>query len=163
MKKSIFRLAFAFGVAFLFFSCSSTYKLVTDENSPADQNVTVTFENANSGWFYLKEWNGTNIEESTYGKSKSVGSNDTTILTVPAGKNSFMFNAYFTFGGSNSSTTYTLKNIELQYPLVVGTKYQIKGRTKSLGFLKGSELFVGIYDVTKGTTLLKEWKVGETN
>ena len=165
MKKTIFSFVLAAGTAALLSSCigfiPSTHKMTADINNAVEQNVTVTFTNSNDGWFILKEWNSSAIKDDLYGK-KSIKSNDKTVLTVPAGENSFTFDARYTFSNSYSSTTYRMEDIELQYLLGAGKKYQIKGRTKSLGFFKGHELLVGIYDVTKGSTLLKEWKLGET-
>jgi len=147
---------------FLFFSCSSTHKMVVDKNVSADQNVTVTFVNDTmKGWFSIKEWNNKDIVNDLYGNT-SIGSNDKTILTVPAGNTSFTFNAYYTFSNQYSSTTRTFKGIELRYNLEQGRVYQIRGIIKSLGLFKGYELFVGIFDVTGSDTLLKEWKLGES-
>jgi len=165
MKKIIY-LALAAIIAVSFSSClmmlSSTHKLTVDKNAPEDQNVTVTFVNdTREGWFALKEWNGNNIENDVYGKN-GVSSNDKTKLTVPAGNTSFSFTAYYTFSNRYSSYTHTFKGIELRYNLEPGKVYEVKGRTASKGFLKGYELFVGIYDVTGKKTLLKEWKLGET-
>jgi len=160
MKRTAFRILIVTGIFLLLVSCGSTYKMVTDENNPADQNATVTFKNADNGSFRVKEWNGTNVEESLYGTYTINFESGKTILTVPAGNNSFTFDITYT-SRMQYTYKYTMEDIEIQYLLEAGKSYQVKGRTKSLGFLKGSELFVGIYDVTKGTTLLKEWKIGE--
>jgi len=163
--QKIFLVLTAF-IALSFSSClmmmSSTHKFTVDQNAPADQNVTVTFiNNLKEGWFSVKEWNSNNIENDVYGK-KGVSSNDKTKLTVPAGNTSFSFTVYYTFSSRNSSYTHTFKGIELRYNLEQGIVYEVKGRIASKGFLKGYELFVGIYDVTGKSTLLKEWKLGET-
>jgi len=135
-----------------------THKMVVDENVPIEQNVTVTFAN---GLIVLKKWNNKKIKDHLYGK-KDVWNNDKTELTVPAGKNSFTFDFTHVFNTRYSTTTYPFKNLELNYVLEPGKKYQVKGVAKSPGSFKGSELFMGIYDSTGGNTLLKEWKIGET-
>jgi len=181
MKKTALRLLLALGLMVLLASCgttnytikedgrlsyatgvfalgSTTFKLTVDENAPAEKNVTVTFSDV---LFVIKEWNHKNIKDDLYG-DKLPWSRDKVILTVPAGNNSFTFDVTLTTGSSNTIYTHPFNGLELQYVLEQGKKYQVFGYTKSLGFFKGSELFVGIYDVTKGKTLLKEWKLGET-
>jgi hypothetical protein len=162
MKKTIVRLVVIAGIMTLLSSCitfffPSTHKLVVDENVPMDLNATVTFKNG----FIVKEWNNINIKDDLYG-TKNVWSNDITRLTVPAGNTSFTFDLTFVISGANSTTTYSMKNIELRYNLEEEKKYQIEAKTKSLGFLKGYDFFVVINDVTGPSTLLKEWKVGTT-
>jgi len=164
--KAVFYFIFAVGIIVSLSSCFSlfatTHKFVVDKNVSVDQSVIVTFVNdTKEGWFLVKQWNGNNIEKDVYG-NKGTSSNDKTRLTVPVGNNSFTFNAYYTFSNQYNSTTYTFKDIELKYNLEQEKKYQIKGRIKSLGFFKGSEFFVGIYDVTGRENLLKEWKLGES-
>jgi len=164
MKKIVCYLVLTAGIMASLSSCSSTHTLVVDTSIPADQTVTVTFVNElKDGWFILREWNNVNIIKDLYG-DKSITSDDKAILTVPAGNTSFTFDMDFTIDRRNILTTYAvtypLKNIELKYYLEQGKKYHIKGQAKSLGFLKGYELFVGIYDAADNT-LLKEWKLGE--
>ena len=171
MKSTIFRrlrmtaLALIAGSAVLLSSCFTiprTFKLVVDPNNPVEQNVIITFTNNTSrGYFIMKEWNGSPINEDLYGK-KGWRSNDKIRLTVPVGDNSFTFDVRYTFSTQYSSYTYRMEDIELRYNLEPEKAYQVKGRTKSLGIFKGDEFFVGIYDITKGSTLLKEWKVGES-
>jgi hypothetical protein len=160
MKKTTFLVTLVLGSAVLLSSCfgffSATHKLNVD-NSVADQSALVRF----IGWFELKKWNGRDIHDDLYGK-KDVWSSDETQLTVPPGNNSFTFFVGFIISGYNSTTTYERDNIELQYTLEPGKKYNIETSTRSLGFLKGYEFFIGIYDVTKGRELLKEWKLGES-
>jgi len=133
-----------------------TFKLTVDDSISKDGGIIITFVNDTyDGWFIVKEWNGKDIEVKLYGKKGDVWSDEKSRLTVPAGNNSFIFDA--NFGFSNR-----FKDVELKYNLEDGKEYQVKGTVKSLGRNKGSELFVGIYDVTKKSTLLKEWKLGET-
>lgn len=161
MKKTVLRFVLVLGIIALLTSCFSllsarTYRLTADEDLPADQNVTVTFTGADL--LVVKKWNNRNIKEELYG-SRDVTNNDTTVLTVPAGNNSFTFSISFLIG----NTIHRQGDVELKYNLESGKKYQISGIVKSLGFLKGSEMYVGIYDATKNAALLKEWKLGETN
>jgi len=175
MKKTVFYFVLLAGIAVSFSSCLSllliaprTYKMVVDETVPEDQTVIITFYNhLGRGWFELKEWNNEwnskEMGEILYG-SPGVGSNDKTQLTVPAGNNRFIFNAYYSIGSGNSSTNYQFINIELRYDLEQEKKYLIKGSAKPSDSGKGYGLFVGIFDVTgKQELLLKEWKLGETN
>jgi len=165
MKKKIFRFAFVLGIIVSLASCLSSdyaHKMVVDENVPADQNVTVTFmSNARNGWFEIKEWNNKNIKDGLYGETGS-DFGITAVLTVPAGNTSFTFNVNFSFSTFTGIKTYQLKNIELNYDLELGKKYEISGTSKPLDSRNGNEFFVGIYDVTNDKTLLKEWKLGET-
>jgi len=135
-----------------------THKMVVDENIPDEQNVTVTFAD---GLIILKTWNNKKIKDTLYGE-KDVWNINKTVLTVPAGDNSFTFDFTHVFNTRYSTTTYPFKNLELNYVLEPGKKYRVKGTAKSPGSFKGSELFMGIYDSTGGNTLLKEWKIGET-
>jgi hypothetical protein len=147
---------------FLFFSCSSTHKMVVDKNTSEARNVIVTFvSDTERGWFSLKEWNDKDIANELYG-DKNIGSKDKTVLTVPAGNTSFIVNVYYTFNIQNISATRSFKGVELRYNLERGKEYQVKGIIKPSGLFKGYELFVGIYDVTGSNTLLKEWKLGES-
>ncbi len=165
MKKILFRFVLLSGIAMLLSSCffmiPLTRKMTLDENVPLEQSVIITFKNStDDGYFWLREWNGNDITEDVI--SKRVSSKDRLKLTVPAGENIFTFDARYTFSSQYSSKTHNFDNIELRYILEPGKEYQIKGRTKFLGLFKGYELFVGIYDVTNRSTLLKEWKLGET-
>jgi len=162
MKKTVFCLALIMGIMALWVSCSSTHKLIVDKDVPVGQVVTVTFVNSTGdGWFVVRKWNDTNIVKELYG-GKDVSSSDKVILTVPAGSTSFTFDVNYTVNKIKSiNDTHTLKNIELKYDLELGKEYQIMGASRSLGLLKGQELFVGIYDAGSDT-LLKEWKLGET-
>jgi hypothetical protein len=137
-----------------------TYKLNVDIDVPIEQTVKVTFVDGD-GLFYLKEWNGNDIYY--YVKNKnSFNNSDKIILTVPAGDTSFTFDITFVFSSRDYVSKYPIKNIELKYTLEPGKKYQIGSIVKSNGFLKPSSLAVGIYDVTKRKTLLKEWILGST-
>jgi len=73
MKKTILRFVLLWGVVVLFSSCffliPSTYKIDFNQQSPADQNVLLTFINdTGDGYFIFKEWNGINIEDTVYKK-----------------------------------------------------------------------------------------------
>jgi len=163
MKKTVLFFMLIAGIVMSLSSClllfSKTHKMVVDPDVSADQTVLVTFINdTGNGWFSLKQWNNNDIKEGLY-RNKGTSSNDKAKLTVPAGNNSFTFDLYYTFSTQSSSTTYTFKDIELRYDLELGKEYVVKGKTKSLGFLKGSEFYVGIYE-KQGNKLLKEWKIG---
>jgi hypothetical protein len=162
MKKTVFCFALITGIVMSLSSClfliPKTFKMTVDKDISEDQSVKITFANAGNNMFIVREWNGKKIADEIYGK-KFIGGGDKTILTVPAGNNSFTFELDFTFSNQQSSTTYTFKDIVLKYDLEYGKEYQIKGTAKSLGIFKGYEFFVGIYDKA-GNTLLKEWKLG---
>jgi hypothetical protein len=148
MKNRIALFVLGLGVAVLFSSClyiPKTYKTFLDTTTPADQNTMVTFE----GGFKLKRWNDSIVH--AYGT-----------LTLPAGNNTFLFDLYFTFSNQYSSTTYEMKDIELRYLFEPGKKYKIKGKHKLLGLFKGYEFYVELYDTTKRSVLLREWKVGQS-
>jgi hypothetical protein len=140
----------------------STYKINLDPQSPAEQNLTIKFKNDTSkGYFSLKEWNGIDINSTVY-RRKIVKSNDVLSITIPAGKNTFLFDLKYTFSSQYSSTTYKMDNVELQYLFEAGKKYEIKGKYKSLGFLKGYEFYVQLWETTKKAEMLKEWMVGKS-
>jgi hypothetical protein len=148
MKNRISIFVLALAAAALFSSClyiPKTYKTFLDITAPADQNTTVTFE----GGFFLKEWNDSIVH--AYGA-----------LTLPAGNNNFLFDVRFTFSNQYSSTTYTMEDIELRYFFEQGKKYKVKTKYKLLGLLKGYEFYVELYDATKGSVLLRQWKVGQS-
>jgi hypothetical protein len=165
MKNRIFLFVLALGVAILFSSCLNlffatldkpeTYRITLDEYSPADKNITLTFD----GSLILKRWNKSDMEETMYEK-KSIYTKDKFILTMPAGNSSFLFDVYVIFDKTTSYTSYRIPNVELSYLLEDGKKYQFKTRAKSLGSSKGYDFFIGIYDVTKRSVLLEEWKIG---
>lgn len=162
MKKIVFCFVLIVGTVVSLSSCSSTHKMVVDKNISEDRNVIVTFvSDTERGWFSLKEWNDKDITNELYG-DKNIGSKDKTVLTVPAGNTSFIVNVYYTFNIQNISATRSFKGVEIRYNLERGKEYQIKGIIKPSGLFKGYELFVGIFDVTGSSTLLKEWKLGES-
>lgn len=166
MKKTVFRFVLLLSVAVLFSSCffliPITYKINFDQQSPADQNATVTFENSTtSGYFLFKEWNGININDTIY-KKRMIKSNDNIVLTFPAGDTSFLFDMKYEFSNQYSSTTYKFEDYKLQYLFEPGKKYKIKGKYKSLALgFKGIEFYLQIYDTTKKSELLKEWMIGK--
>ena len=166
MKNKIFFLALITGLMVLMSSCFSmiptTYRFQADEDLSVEQSAVITFySSSKNGYFNVKELNGDSISEAVYGR-RTWSSNDRVRLTVPSGINRFTFDARFTSSVGNYSSSYRISNVTLEYYLEAGTEYRIKGSTKSLGFLKGDEFFVGIYDLTKGQTLLDEWKIGES-
>jgi len=162
MKKTVLCFVLIVGIVMSLSSCffliPKTFKMSVDDVVSQDQSVKVTFVNGGNTIFIVREWNGKKIDDDIYGK-KFIGNGDKTILTVPAGNNRFTFDLDFTFSNQNYSTTYPFKGIELRYDLESGNEYQIKGTAKSLGFLKGHEFYVGIYEKA-GDKLLKEWKLG---
>jgi hypothetical protein len=163
MKKTVLCFVLIVGIVMSLSSCllffiPKTFKMTVDDSISEDQRVKITFGSGGNAMFIVREWNGKKIAEEIYRK-KFIAGGDKTILTVPAGSNSFIFELDFTFSNQQSSTTYTFKDIELKYDLESEKEYQVKGTAKSLGIFKGYEFFVGIYD-KKGDTLLKEWKLG---
>ena len=178
MKKTVFGFVLALGIMAALSSCSTTYKMVVDENVPANQSTIVTFESDTKSGFFRKtaegvllqvrEHNDRNILDDLYG-SKELWSNDKTILTIPAGNNRFLFDASFMFEVELMYRvevhTQKVPSIEIRYDLEPGKKYRISGTTKRTKFnllgMDNYDLYVGIYDVTGKKTLLKEWKVGE--
>jgi hypothetical protein len=160
MKNRIFLFVLALGVTALFSSCldlmaaalnrPETHKIVLNEYNPVDQNVTLTYP----GSLMLKRWNSSDMLDTMYNSKRSISTIDNVILTFPAGNNSFLFDVYIIFDTSTSYTSYRVPNVELPYLFEAGKKYQIKTRSKS------NEFFAGIYDVTKRSVLLKEWKIG---
>ena len=166
MKKTLLLFVLAAGLMMSLSSCvglfSQTHILAVDKNAPVERSAKVTFVNkTEDGHFFIKEWNNKNIITDLYGERILWSSTDKTVLTVPAGDNSFTFNVYFSLKGGNGTTRYTYDDIELRQNLEPGKEYRIKGKLKSLGFMVGLEFFVEIYDITNRATLLKEWKVGE--
>jgi hypothetical protein len=148
MKKKIFIFVLIFGAVVILSSClfiPKTYKTFLDTSVPDDQNTIVTLE----GGLLLKEWNDSIVH--AYGT-----------LTLPAGNSSFLFDVSFTFSNQYSSTTYKMEDIELRYLFEPEKKYKIKTKYKSLGLFKGYEFFIEMYDTTKGSVQLREWKIGET-
>jgi len=160
MKNALFIIVMAALMAGLS-SCGSTFKLVADESSPAEQNAVITFANGD-GWFSVKEWNGINIQEILYTKYWRTR-NDRALLTLPAGTSTITSDVSYTFSNRYSSTTYHMEDFELKYNLEAGKNYEVRGVSKSLGMFKGYELGVRIYDVTeRKSELLFEWTLGTT-
>jgi len=148
MKNRLSLFVLAFGAAVLLSSClyiPRTYKTFLDITTPADKTTTVKFE----GDFFLKKWNETNIYS-------------TNTVILPAGNTSFLFDLRYTFSNQYSSTTYKMDNIELRYLFEPGKIYTIKSKYKLLGLFKGYEFSVELYDTTKNSVLLREWKVGQS-
>jgi len=167
MRKTASQILLILGIAAACSSCffliPSTIKISLVQQGSPEQNVTVTFSQSTAdGFFHFKEWNGINIEDTVYNK-RWIKSNDTVMITVPAGETSFLFDLTYEFNSQSSSRSYEFENIELKYLFEPGKKYEIKGRYKalSLGF-KGIEFYLGLYDTTKKSTLLKEWMIGKS-
>ncbi|MDR0322088.1 MAG: hypothetical protein LBI28_11340 [Treponema sp.] len=155
MKKTTLFLALVLGSVILLSSCSTTYKMNLGDAS-ADQGATVNF----SSGFMVKKWNNIDIYDDLYGDWQVWWESNKTRLTVPSGNNSFTFDVNFSINRGNSITTYKYNNIELQYNLLPGRKYSIETSAKMRSFLgTGVQLSIGIYDVTNGKELLKEWKL----
>jgi len=168
MKKTIFYCVMLAGIATSFSSCVTTVKMAVDENIPAEQTATVTFVNDDdNGWFFVQEWhnerNSKRLGKELYGKGSA--SDQETELTVPAGNNSFIFDAKYLFHNGNTNITHTINDIELKYNLEQGKEYRINCIIKRSSKQNVRwELFVGIFDVTgRQEALLKEWKIGEIN
>jgi hypothetical protein len=169
MKNTVFRFLLAAMITTLLASCvfqsQAVVKFDVDRSLTANRSATVTFFcDYKNGWFDpIKEWNGKDIEDALDKANTSKWAPRTTILTVPAGDNSFTFDLVYTLDSFliPKSSKYTAYNIVLNYNLQPGKEYQISGEVRSLGLGQGNEFFVGIYDVTNGKTLLKEWKLGE--
>ena len=177
MKKIVLGFVLVLGIMAALSSCGTTYKMVVDENIPADRNATVTFSGSRKfkNGFLVKEHNNRNILDDLYGEGKGnwnstvatigvpVWARDITILTVPAGNNRFLFDARIGF--DDNLIFQELTNLEIRYDLEPWKKYLITGTSKRTKFSllsRGNyDLYVGIYDVTGGQTLLREWKVGE--
>jgi len=178
MKKNVIYFVLLIGIAASFTSCLSflvslkVHKMVVDESVPLEQTVTITFfnnEKKAGSWFKVQEWynesNSKKLGKEFYGGESDWSlSNQKIELTVPAGNNSFIFDATYTF--SNSTGTrgweYKITDVELRYYLEQGKKYCINGISRRLPSDEW-ELFVSISDVTeKKAVVLKEWKIGET-
>jgi len=164
MAGKLVRVILIAGLLVLISSCASTKQLVIDESVPLERSAVVTFVSKQLGWFNIQEYNGISIYANVYPKDW-VSSNDSVILTVPAGETSIGFHLYFTFSNQQSSTTYELKNQNLTWNYEAGKRYEIVGTVHSLGFLKPHELKCQIYDVTdkKNRQMLREWVLANTS
>jgi len=160
MKKRLILVVLALSITVLFSSCLNlmlaitdppkTYEINLNEYNPFEKNVTVTYK----GSLMLKRWNSSDTMEIMYG-NRNISFDDKVILTMPSGNNSLIFDVYIVEG----DTSYRAPNVELQYLMEDGKKYQLKTRSKKVK--KVYEFYIGIYDVTKKSELLKEWKIGE--
>ena len=162
MKKAVHYFIFVVGIVGLLLSSCRTLKFVADENYPSDQSTTICFKGGSDVFgFLITKWNGIDIEDNLYGKLKVWTGNDQAVLIIPSGNSKITFNAVFYANYFN----YKIKNIELEYNFESKKKYEIKRtkKTKGMLFNKSYEFFIGVYDITKGSILLKEWKVGESN
>jgi len=133
-----------------------------DETMPAEKKATVTFAFNSSGGasitFYIMEWGDFDITKDLYKKPAFSSGNR---LIVPAGQNRFLFNMSFLLYSGRTSTTYTIRDYELMYNFEAEGEYEVKGRCESLGFLKGYEFYLELYNVKSGTSqLLYERKLG---
>jgi len=166
MKNKLFLSVLILCAAALFSSCLSlmaaalekdeTYKITLDENTPAEKCATVTFK----GSFILKKWNGADMKAAMYNRKERIWSNDNIVLTVPAGDNNFTFDVFYIDDSMFSTSYYRIPNAEFSFSLEAGKKYEIKSRSKSPGTNKGT-YFIGLYDVTKKSTLITEKTIGD--
>jgi hypothetical protein len=138
-------------------SCASLIKsdfnMVVDKNVSAEKSAVVTFFNDEDGHFIIKKWNNIDVKDELYG-DKNIWSKGKTVLTVPAGDNSFTFDVaftlYFSTGLYSQNKSHIANNIVLNYNLQAGKKYQIEAVNK----------LITIYDITDKKTQLKEWDLG---
>lgn len=160
MKNRIIPVLLLLVTAVLFSSClnimiglansPNTHKIDLDERSSADRNYTLTYEAS----IRLKKWNGSDVTNTIYDGKRLISIYDKIVLSVPAGDTRFIFDVYMVFDSTFSNTSYRIPDVAVSYSLEAGKKYQLKTRTK------GKEFFLGIYDVTKRSVLLDEWKIG---
>jgi hypothetical protein len=152
MKKK-YLIVCLIGVVSLLSSCASTRSWVFDENSPREDNATITF--VHKGYFTIKEWNGINVRDSLYPGTTWRSKYDKCVLVVPPGNNNFLFNVYYEV---SSQLTVYFENISMQYNLEAGKKYEVRGRTTGFFTLT---YYLGLYDVTsKKAELIREWQIG---
>jgi hypothetical protein len=165
MKKILLLLTLIVGSVWLLSSCGSTYKLNVDK-TPLEQSATIHFDSDKNffgtTWYVVQKWNDYDIRADVYGNDTGWASGDDTELIVPAGENTFVFHGFYSSEGRYSVTTYEINEITFQYNLEQGKKYEIRGKTKLLGFIDGYEFFIEFYDITKGRVLLEEWSVGKS-
>ena len=159
MKKKLISIILIFGLILTMSSCisllfSTNVKLVVDKNNPAEDNATITF----NGMFWVLQWNDIDILKDLYGtRGATASSNAKASLTVPSGTNKFTFTVFYYLG----NVTYKYENIDMQYDLRPGRKYQVTAKHNYVGFTK-VEFFVRLHDVTeRKSELLREWKLGE--
>lgn len=159
MKKKTVYFMFILMIIALLLSCEITHKLVLDESNPANDNAVIKFiGNSPEGSFRFIEFNAVNIQKELYkGLFNFSGDSDSVVLVVPSGTHSYTFDV--TFHKSFSNTSRIFRGVELEYDLKPGREYTVKGRTRGLF---STEYFIGIYDTTKGSELIKEWKIGES-
>jgi hypothetical protein len=137
--------------------------VAVDKTTPTEDTVQILFINdPKNGSFTIQKCNGISLEKQLYlNPYKSVSMDDKVRLTVPAGNNSFVFifAAMNPFGSAKPVTRFG--NLEIQYELELGKKYTVAGRREKIDS-SSFAYFVGIYDTTNGSELLKEWKLGES-
>jgi len=160
MKKKQLLFVLALSITVLFSSCMNlmvaamttpkTFKINLNEYNPFEKNVTISY----SGALLLKLWNGSDVIKTMY-EENSIYLNDNIILTMPSGNNSLIFDVYITQDGAFTDTSYRIPNVELQYLMEDGKKYEIKTKIKKREFL------MEFYDTTKRSELLKVWKIGD--
>ena len=155
----------------LVFSCgSTTYSLIVDEKSPANQNAVIEFENLNDkGWFTVLYWNNVYIRNKLYGgERKIIQTTDKAILTVPSGDTVLVFDVEFDIQNRQQETSefYSSRNVKLQYNFEPGKRYQVKGRVDKTQRLFSNrvvvELFVELYDISSKERKLEEWRVPQS-
>lgn len=183
MKKVIFRFVLILGIMVLFPSCltdhfimkydgtarmiydmlsPTEYKMVLDENVGADESAFVTFK---CSWYdtiiVVKQWNAVDARLNIY-NFKNINHMDKTILTVPAGENTFTVDIAWLIA-LGKYTSYQMNNIEFPCNLEAGNNYEVTARSESLGFRKGYVFILEIHNVTDEPVLVREWKLGESS
>jgi hypothetical protein len=168
MVKKYVLLAAVLCAALLASGCSSIArqasagKIVYDESLPPEQTALVVF----SDTIHVIEYNGIAVKDSWYPKGKYRINK----VTLPAGETAILFNLRFTIEYARSSTTVSMEDIELRFDFEAGKEYTVAVYTKSLGFFKGTEYGVAVWDYASQTAspggadedkIIKSWKLGE--
>ena len=175
IKKKLF--IFLWIAIILMTSCSiSTFSLIADENNPPELNASILFLSSRStGRFKVLSWNGIDIEERLYGQrsffhyERAYTDGNRTILFVPAGINRITFNMMVDYGDAQEGSSYTSRNILLEYNFEAGKEYTVEGKiVESFNYrltIRGMtrnpiiQLFIHLYDTTSRKTLVKQFEV----
>ena len=115
-------------VSVLLTSCfSNSYSLIVDAKSPSNQNTTIISKyDESAGWVFYKKWNGVDIRERLYGKETApFFTPQETVLVVPAGPGTLTADIYFFDKERDTTNSYYLSDVELQYNFEAGEKYTI--------------------------------------
>ena len=166
-KKTLFITLFV-GFIVIFSSCSNIpfYKYSAEPGIPLKNRVKVTFvNNFANGSFILKDWNGNQIYKEIY-KNKSWSTKDKIQLSVSGGLNVFTFDIRYEEDTRYVKNHHKIDNYELRIDLEPKKKYRIVGKAKKMGKSKGFgsnediDFYIYVYDITKGSSLVKEIKLG---